>query len=298
MDQLSASELSALELSVADDAEQAEAPLAEAPLTAPPAWASEAAAWTPRGHLTAAQAASARDSAAATFSYIANCATPGAAVELPARYRAVRAGGCAVREGAELTSEPAGRLLAGEEVTVSERRELPAATPTEGTRAVVVRLRTERGWVSELSKKWKPLMIPSPEPPPSAPLAEIVALRSAGTLDASTLVWSPVMLGSFEGWQPLPACQDLLLAAAGIPPPAPQPHPPREPEPEPEPLERTASEARAEFGASMSRGDQVDVLSAFFARVDKTLKGRFRTGTVEAILEDRRGEDGCVSDEE
>ena len=56
MDQLSASELSALELSVADDAEQAEAPLAEAPLTAPPAWASEAAAWTPRGHLTAAQA--------------------------------------------------------------------------------------------------------------------------------------------------------------------------------------------------------------------------------------------------
>ena len=79
MDQLSASELSALELSVADDAEQAEAPLAEAPLTAPPAWTSEAAAWTPRGHLTAAQAASARDSAAATFSYIANCATPGAA---------------------------------------------------------------------------------------------------------------------------------------------------------------------------------------------------------------------------
>ena len=25
---------------------------------------------------------------------------------------------------------------------------------------VVVRLCTERGWVSELSKKWKPLMIP------------------------------------------------------------------------------------------------------------------------------------------
>lgn len=43
---------------------------------------------------------------------------------------------------------------------------------------------------------------------------------------------------------------------------------------------------------------QVDVLSTFFAVVDKSLKGRFRTGQVQALLEDRRGADGVVSQEE
>ena len=51
----------------------------------------------------------------------------------------------------------------------------------------------------------------------------------------------------------------------------------------------------AEFTASTIIEDQVEVLTTYFGTVDKSLKGRFRTGTVEAILEDHRGPDGAVS---
>jgi hypothetical protein len=51
----------------------------------------------------------------------------------------------------------------------------------------------------------------------------------------------------------------------------------------------------AEFTASTIIEDQVEVLTTYFRVVDKSLKGRFRTGTVEAVLEDHRGADGAVA---
>jgi hypothetical protein len=175
MDSLSAGELAALDQTDSEDTSGPIDTLAEAPATAPPLWRAKAHAWTPRAHQEAVQAAS----GPARFSYIPlttgdELPTP---VDLPARYRAVRAGGCAVRAEAALDSKPAGRINAGEEVTVTERIELETGEPNGSSRrrhGVVVRLRTEHGWVSELSKKLHPLMIPATERPPEAEIASLV----------------------------------------------------------------------------------------------------------------------------
>ena len=176
MDLLSAGELAALDQT--DSAESANPldSLGEAPATAPPLWRAEAHAWTPRAHALAVQAAA----GPVCFSFIPlpdADAVLSADVELPAQYRAVRAGGCAVRAEAALDSEPAGRIAAGEQVTVTERVELAAAAGADddgSTRGAVVRLRTEHGWVSELSKKRHPLMIPFHEEPPEDDIASLV----------------------------------------------------------------------------------------------------------------------------
>ena len=243
----------------------------EAPPTAPPQWRPEAEAWTPRGHRSAVQAAA----GAPRFSYIPVADEAGvasAAVELPAAYRAVRGGGCAVRLEAALDSEPAGRINAGEEVTVMERVELPIdrgeATVDDdtSTRATVVRLKTERGWVSELSKRLHPLMIPSPSQPPEAEIAALPGLKAEGAVGPNTLVWSAVMLGTFSGWQTLETCEEVLLVAAGVPCPPSTPFTAAaaaaatEAEPE---LERTASTAVREFTATTVSEDQVRAICSF-----------------------------------
>eukprot|EP01043_Picozoa_sp_COSAG02_P036429 COSAG02_NODE_2667_length_8294_cov_305.833435_6_plen_202_part_00 len=174
MDLLSAGELAALDQTDSDDASRPIDTLAEAPATAPPLWRAQAHAWTPRAHQEAVQAAS----GPARFSYIplgtGSDAVP-RTVDLPSPYRAVRAGGCAVRAEAALDSEPAGRINAGEEVIVTERAEIQTGDPDEGSsRRVVVRLRTEHGWVSELSKKLHPLMVPATDRPPEAEIASLV----------------------------------------------------------------------------------------------------------------------------
>ena len=174
MDSLSAGELAALDQTDSEDASRPIDTLAEAPATAPPLWRAQAHAWTPRAHQEAVHAAS----GPARFSYIplgSGTTEVPTTVDLPASYRAVRAGGCAVRAEASLDSEPAGRINAGEEVIVTERAEIETGeSDGASSRRIVVRLRTEHGWVSELSKKQHPLMVPATERPPEADIASLV----------------------------------------------------------------------------------------------------------------------------
>lgn len=165
MDSLSAGELAALDQSNSEDAAVPIDTLAEAPATAPPLWRAEAHAWTPRAHHEAVLAAS----GPVCFSYISLPTDEILPPELPAPYRAVRAGGVAVRTEAALDSEPAGRIVAGEVVGVTERVEVERGdleSSSEHDRVMTVRLRTELGWVSEKTNKGHTLMMPTSAQPP------------------------------------------------------------------------------------------------------------------------------------